>query len=413
MKKIISILFIVFSVFSFSDVVSGKRIQVRGTSTKELLPNSAKITLEIVTENDNLDKASKENSEMLEKYKNLLRKTNTKYEKINSSDYTTSENYWWDSEVKNKGEKEFRTTLTVEADSIDLNSLKDFMAALAGDKIYSLQRNVAGNHVFKIIEQDKTNKGAYQKALNTFNDLQKKLSSKGISANKIKIAGYNNEEVSMEKRTSVKKVKQKVSHTIEVTTRDMKSIGNIVNLAHSLKIGSTGYIEYDIDNKQKLEDELYENAYREAAKKAQAELLAKKREVDALVQQGKKAAAGGNFAEAQRAFNKAAAQMPSGDTAFAAEQYREMADAMQALSKNSPANKTQALNEASGYIKKSIAAKNDDAKAHYVYAQIADAQNNAALAVQELEAARRFDPQNAQYNYELGRKYFAQKKYPQ
>ena len=103
MKKIISILFIVFYFFSFSDVVSGKRIQERGTSTKELLPNSAKITLEIVTENDNLDKASKENSEMLEKYKNLLRKTNTKYEKINSSDYTTSENYWWDSEVKNKG----------------------------------------------------------------------------------------------------------------------------------------------------------------------------------------------------------------------------------------------------------------------------------------------------------------------
>ena len=210
MKKIISILFIVFSVFSFSDVVSGKRIQVRGTSTKELLPNSAKITLEIVTENDNLDKASKENSEMLEKYKNLLRKTNTKYEKINSSDYTTSENYWWDSEVKNKGEKEFRTTLTVEVDSIDLNSLKEFMAVLANDKVFSLQRNIAGNHVFKIVEQDKTNKGAYQKALNTFNNLQKKLSSKGIIANKIKIAGYNNEEVSMEKRTSVKKVKQKV-----------------------------------------------------------------------------------------------------------------------------------------------------------------------------------------------------------
>ena len=151
----------------------------------------------------------------------------------------------------------------------------------------------------------------------------------------------------------------------------------------------------------------------EAAKKAQAELQAKKRETDGLVQQGKKAAAGGNFTEAQRAFNKAAAQMPSGDTAFAAEQYREMADAMQSLSKNSPANKAQALNEASGYIKKSIAAKNDDAKAHYIYAQIADAQNNAAVAVQELEAARRFDPQNAQYNYELGRKYFEQKKYPQ
>lgn len=154
-------------------------------------------------------------------------------------------------------------------------------------------------------------------------------------------------------------------------------------------------------------------AQAEAAQKAQAELLAKKHEVDALVQQGKKSAASGNFAAAQSAFSKAAAQMPSGDTSFTSEQYREMAEAMYSLSNNSPANRGQALNEASGYIKKSLAAKNDDAKAHYVYSQIADAQNNAALAVQELESARRFDPQNAQYNYELGRKYFAQKKYPQ
>ena len=154
-------------------------------------------------------------------------------------------------------------------------------------------------------------------------------------------------------------------------------------------------------------------AQAEAAQKAQAELLAKKHEVDALVQQGKESAASGNFAAAQSAFSKAAAQMPSGDTSFTAEQYREMAEAMYSLSNNSPANRGQALNEAAGYIKKSLAAKNDDAKAHYVYSQIADAQNNAALAVQELESARRFDPQNAQYNYELGRKYFAQKKYPQ
>ena len=154
-------------------------------------------------------------------------------------------------------------------------------------------------------------------------------------------------------------------------------------------------------------------AQAEAAQKAQAELLAKKHEVDALVQQGKKSAASGNFAAAQSAFSKAAAQMPSGDTSFTAEQYREMAEAMYSLSNNSPANRGQALNEAAGYIKKSLVAKNDDAKAHYVYSQIADAQNNAALAVQELESARRFDPQNAQYNYELGRKYFSQKKYPQ
>jgi len=151
----------------------------------------------------------------------------------------------------------------------------------------------------------------------------------------------------------------------------------------------------------------------EAAKKAQAALTTQKHEVDSLVQQGKKAAASGNFAAAQSAFAKAAAQMPSGDAAFTAEQYREMADALQSLAKSNPAYKTQALKEAADYAKKSIASQNDDAKAHYVYSQIADAQNNDALAMQELEAAVRFDPTNAQYNYALGKKYFEQKKYPQ
>ena len=151
----------------------------------------------------------------------------------------------------------------------------------------------------------------------------------------------------------------------------------------------------------------------EAARKAQAGALTQKHEADSLVQQGKKAARSGNFSAAQSAFAKAAAQMPSGDAAFAAEQYREMADALQSLAKSNPAYKTQALKEAADYAKKSIASQNDDAKAHYVYSQIADAQNNDALAMQELEAAVRFDPTNAQYNYALGKKYFEQKKYPQ
>ena len=154
-------------------------------------------------------------------------------------------------------------------------------------------------------------------------------------------------------------------------------------------------------------------AQAEAAKKAQAELQAKKREVDTLVQQGKKAGAAGNFTEAQNAFSKAASIMPSGDNTFAAEQYREMADTMLSLSKSAPAHKAQALKSGAEYSKRAIAAQNNDGKTHFVYAQIADAQNNPALALQELEAARRFDPKNYLYNYELGRKYFEQKKYTQ
>ena len=270
MKKIIALLIMIFSVLSFADgEVAGKRIQVRGVSQKEIMPNSAKIALTIQTENESLDKASAENSKILERYKRLLAQTGTKYNKINSTGYSTYETYNWDTVIENKGKKEYKTKLSVEVDKISLDALKNFMSVLAAEKIYSLNRSKNGTYIFTVESQDATNKQAYQNAMSKFNDIQQKLSKAGIPASTVKISGYDNKEVSLEKRTSNKKNIQVVSHQIEVETRDLKNLGNIINVASTLGIGTTGQIEYDIDNKQQLENELYENAYKEALKKAQ------------------------------------------------------------------------------------------------------------------------------------------------
>ena len=270
MKKIIALLIMIFSVLSFADgEVAGKRIQVRGVSQKEIMPNSAKIALTIQTENESLDKASTENSKILERYKRLLAQTGTKYNKINSTGYSTYESYEWDTVVENKGKKEYQTKLSVEVDRISLDTLKNFMNILATEKIYSLNRSKNGTYIFTIESQNVTNKQAYQNAMSKFNNIQQKLSKAGIPANTVKISGYDNNEISLEKRTSNKKNIQVVSHQIEVETRDLKNLGNIINVASALGIGTTGQIEYDIDNKQQLENELYENAYKEALKKAQ------------------------------------------------------------------------------------------------------------------------------------------------
>ena len=270
MKRIIALFMIVFSVLSFSNSeITGKRIQVRGVSKKEIMPNSAKIALTIQTENESLDKASAENSQILERYKRLLAQTGTKYNKINSTGYSTYESYEWDTVVENKGKKEYQTKLSVEVDRISLDTLKNFMNILATEKIYSLNRSKNGTYIFTIESQNVTNKQAYQNAMSKFNNIQQKLSKAGIPANTVKISGYDNKEISLEKRTSNKKNIQVVSHQIEVETRDLKNLGNIINVASALGIGTTGQIEYDIDNKQQLENELYENAYKEALKKAQ------------------------------------------------------------------------------------------------------------------------------------------------
>ena len=270
MKRIIALFMIIFSVLSFSNSeITGKRIQVRGVSKKEIMPNSAKIALTIQTENESLDKASAENSQILERYKRLLAQTGTKYNKINSIGYSTYESYEWDTVVENKGKKEYQTKLSVEVDRISLDTLKNFMNILATEKIYSLNRSKNGTYIFTVESQNVTNKQAYQNAMSKFNNIQQKLSKAGIPANTVKISGYDNKEISLEKRTSNKKNIQVVSHQIEVETRDLKNLGNIINVASALGIGTTGQIEYDIDNKQQLENELYENAYKEALKKAQ------------------------------------------------------------------------------------------------------------------------------------------------
>lgn len=270
MKKIIALLMVIFSVLSFSESeITGKRIQVRGVSKKEIAPNSAKISLTIQTENENLDKASAENSQILERYKRLLAQTGTKYSKINSTGYSTYESYNWDTVVENKGKKEYQTKLSVEVDKISIDTLKNLMNVLANEKIYSMNRSKNGTYIFTIEAQNATNKQAYQNAMAKFNEIQQKLSKAGISASTVKIAGYDNKEISLEKQTSNKKNIQIVSHEIEVETRDLKNLGNIISVANALGIGTNGNIEYDIDNKQQLENELYENAYKEALKKAQ------------------------------------------------------------------------------------------------------------------------------------------------
>ena len=175
MKRIIALLMIVFSVLSFSDSeITGKRIQVRGVSKKEIAPNSAKIALTIRTENESLDKASAENSQILERYKRLLAQTGTKYSKINSTGYSTYESYNWDTVIENKGKKEYRTKLSVEVDRISLDTLKNSMNVLANEKIYSLNRSKNGTYIFTIESQNATNKQAYQNAMAKFNDIQQK-----------------------------------------------------------------------------------------------------------------------------------------------------------------------------------------------------------------------------------------------
>ncbi len=271
MKKIILFLLSAFSIMIFSDTadIFYKRIQVTGTSTEIITPDTASLTFTISTDNEVLDKASEENAALLDRYKSLLSKSGIKYEKIESVIYDSNKNEYWDSVLTNKGEKEFTTTLSVEISIKDQNKLRDLVNVLSSENInyFSKTDNEPGVYRFSIKENAVDNKTSYQKALNRYKTIENSVLKTGL-VNEIKISSYDNNEVSKEKYENVKKEKYIVTHTITLKTRDMKNLGKIINLAQALNMYSNSYISYDIDNKEQLESKLYEKAYLEAKKKA-------------------------------------------------------------------------------------------------------------------------------------------------
>ena len=72
MKKFLTGLFLILSAFSFSENVI-RKISVTGNSEREVAPDTAKISFQIQVKNQNLNNATKELKEKIEKFKSGLK----------------------------------------------------------------------------------------------------------------------------------------------------------------------------------------------------------------------------------------------------------------------------------------------------------------------------------------------------
>lgn len=281
MKKIITLIILFTCILTFSETeITGKRIQVSGTSSKEFFPNSAKFSFTITTSGESVEKANIENNKYLEKYKHLLNKLETKYEKIESTDYSTSETKEWETIELDKGKTIYDTYLNIDITSIDVNSLEKLILALAEYKITKVNINSDKTYSFSINETAPTRQESYAKVTSIFHNIQNTLALKGFDKNSIKISGYNIDEDTINRKTETKeKTIYTVTHSYEITTRDLKNISNFPNLASVLNINMNNSVKFDVDNKEKIEDELYKTAYEEALDKAQVILKKTKLEL--------------------------------------------------------------------------------------------------------------------------------------
>lgn len=268
MKKLILILSFIFTVTIFANNSLSKRIEVSGTSKKEITPDIAKIQLIISTNNENLDKAIKMNNDTLEKYKNILKEVNITYNNINSIDFNTNKYYNYKNIILNKNQKEFETSLKINLSKIDINLLEQLISILVKNDIYFMEKDKNDNYSFVIKDKASTQKEAYQKTLNKFNKIKTKLAENNIDSSIMNLVGFNNQTINLEKIENKKVEYYNVVHQVELSTNDFKNLGKIIDLAYLLNIDTNNYIEYDIKNKVQLNDELYQNSYKVALNKA-------------------------------------------------------------------------------------------------------------------------------------------------
>ena len=269
MKNIIITLVLLVSILSFSNS-SGfdKKVQVTGTAKQTLTPDNASVYFYINTINDNFDKSGSENADILERFKKLIKNSSINLDKFETIEYSTSNETYYESVLVNKGEKEYKTTLDMEITINNLKNLKSIIDILSKEGVDNFYHTKDRNYIFSLIGNDKNMTKSYQITLDKYKNIESKLLSLGLYKNEIRIANYNTDEKSLEKYDSVKKEKYIAMHSIKVTTKDLKQLGKLISIAQALGIQSSGYITYDFNNKQQLEDKLYEGAYLEAQKKA-------------------------------------------------------------------------------------------------------------------------------------------------
>jgi hypothetical protein len=136
-------------------------------------------------------------------------------------------------------------------------------------------------------------------------------------------------------------------------------------------------------------------------------------EVNDYLEQGKARASSGSLASALSSFENAAAALPEGEKAFAAQKYTEMAEALYGIAQAATDStvKNEALSSALEYVNMAIAADPLLASARYLRSRISTDQKKTESALADMKEAVHLDPKNYLYAYELGKMQYLQKKY--
>ena len=292
MKKVIIALFSLANVLLFAaneNIV--RKISVTGNSEREIMPDLAKINFKVEEKGESLSKTTDEVNKKIEKFKNNLRAKKISLENLETKafynrrgvDYDEDEDILDVKTVPDKNVKKidkkptsYDVQISMLIKNTDFNKISTLIDLEDGNNLQSIQKNFdEDSFAFNINENDTTVERVLNKAFNKLNTSRRKLVSAGIPEKDIILNNYAIKEKYSENKKNRKDVFF-VTNEFVITTKNIKELNTIISIANDNKINIDGSINFDLSNKDKIESEMYNEAYNQSKQKAESILHSSK-----------------------------------------------------------------------------------------------------------------------------------------
>ena len=299
MKRIAIALFSLVNILSFAaneNIV--RKISVTGNSEREIMPDLARINFKIEEKGENLSKTTDEVNKKVEKFKNDLRAKKISLENLETTafynrkgiDYDDDEDILDVKTVPNKNVKKtdkkptsYDVQMSMLIKNTDFNKISTLIDLEDGNNLQSIQKNFdEDSFAFSINENDTTVERALDKVFNKLNTSRRKLVSAGIPEKDIILSDYRIKENYSENKRNKKDV-YFVTDEFVITTKNIKDLNTIISIANDNKININGSINFDLSNKDKIESEMYNDAYNQSKQKAESILRSSKMKLGAPI----------------------------------------------------------------------------------------------------------------------------------
>ena len=292
MKKIAIALFSLISIFSFGaneNIV--RKISVTGNAEREIMPDLAKINFKVEVKGKNLNQATNDVNKKVEKFKNDLRARRISLENLETkafynrkgTEYENDEDILDVKTVPNKNVKKidknptsYDVKMSMLVKNTDFNKISALIDLEDGDNLQSIQKNFDENtFAFNINENGTTVDQALNKVFNKLNTSRRKLISAGIPESDIILSDYAIRENYTENKSTKKDVYY-VTDEFVLTTKNIKELNTIISIADDNGININGSINFDLSDKDRIESEMYKDAYNQTKQKAESILRSSK-----------------------------------------------------------------------------------------------------------------------------------------